>query len=220
MKRLAQRGSDRATAPWIKSRFRLISWMEILRFSADAFYSIGRAAGTVVTILKGSEPHAVLGGDTKIMLSEALKNIRGHCETIGLTMSIKSIQRVTGDMDANKTADRLYAGWKDLDDRISDEIADNLFLFIPKSHVPYYQANQLFGIAVEQSFPSISPEIIEAGKCLALHRNTASVCHLMRVLESGLRGLAKRLNVPFDNKPWNYIIEVADSRLKKIRQAK
>jgi hypothetical protein len=102
--------------------------MEILRFSADAFYSIGRAAGTVVTILKGSEPHAVLGGDTKIMLSEALKNIRGHCETIGLTMSIKSIQRVTGDMDANKTADRLYAGWKDLDDRISDEIADNLFL--------------------------------------------------------------------------------------------
>ncbi len=42
----------------------------------------------------------------------------------------------------------------------------------------------------------------------------------MRVLESGLRGLAKQLNVPFDNKPWNYVIEVADSRLKKVRQAK
>ncbi len=104
--------------------------MEILRFSADAFYAIGRAAGTLVVVLKNSPPNAVLGGDTKINLSGALKNIRGHCEAIGLTMSLKSVERLATDVDTNKTADQLHAGWKDLDSRISmDEIADNLFLF-------------------------------------------------------------------------------------------
>ena len=41
----------------------------------------------------------------------------------------------------------------------------------------------LFGNFVEDHFPSASPEISEAGKCFALARYSATVFHLMRVLE-------------------------------------
>jgi hypothetical protein len=42
----------------------------------------------------------------------------------------------------------------------------------------------------------------------------------MRILEIGLRALAATLKIPFDNKPWNYVIEVADKRVKHVREAK
>src|SRR6266487_1731028 len=140
--------SDRA-APWIKSRFRLISWMEILKFSADAFYSIGRAAAIMIAALEKSPAKATLSEDSKTNVLKALGNIRGHCAAIGLTMSLKSLERLIGTVDANKTADESAKAWMELDGRISDEIADNLFLFIPKSHVAYYEAKQLFSSKVE-----------------------------------------------------------------------
>src|SRR5262249_49118231 len=148
MKNPAQNIGDRAAAPWLGSRFRLISWMEILRFSADVFYGIGRAAGKVVATLELSSRNAVLNDETKESLSETVRRIRGHCENIGLTMSVKPAERLLQSIGENKNAGLLGDDWKSLDDRISDEIEDNLFLFIPKSHHSYYQAEQLFGLSV------------------------------------------------------------------------
>jgi hypothetical protein len=193
--------------------------MEILKFSAQAFYLIGRGGAFLETLFK-HEPQESLAENRKITVLGGLEKIRAHCQAIGLTLSLKSADRLIENVRANKPAKELAQDWRELSGRIRDEIADNLFLFIPKSHVAYYQAEQLFGLSVEEAFPSISPEISEAGKCLALHRNTACVCHLMRVLESGLRALAKQLKVAFDNKPWNSVIEVAEKRLKTVREGK
>lgn len=49
--------------------------------------------------------------------------------------------------------------------------------------------------STRRSFKSIKPEIIEAVDCYALDHPTASVFHLMRIAEHGLRALARERSV-------------------------
>ena len=48
---------------------------------------------------------------------------------------------------------------------------------------------------VFNAFPSANNDILEASNCLALERGTATVMHLMRVAEVGLKALASALGV-------------------------
>lgn len=60
-------------------------------------------------------------------------------------------------------------------------------MILPPDKVGLFESNEpLFGLNVAVKFPSITYEIDEAGKCLALNRFTASVFHCMRVMEKGL----------------------------------
>lgn len=214
--------SIRVLPPWIEHRFRLISWMEILKFSADTFLWVAEGLGKLDFLLGLSSANIPLPEAHRSEMQKILPKLRSHCAAINLTLSLKSIDRLAESINSkpDMMLSELKRGCDELHRRIIDEISDNLFLFIPKSHVGLYNADKLFGNDVEQAFPSTSYDTKEAGKCLSLRRNTAAVCHLMRVLEFGLRALAKQLKVPFDNKPWNYVIEVADKRLKKVREAK
>ena len=60
-------------------------------------------------------------------------------------------------------------------------------MILPPDKVGFFESNEpLFGRNVAVKFPSITYEIDEAGKCLALNRFTASVFHCMRAMEKGL----------------------------------
>src|SRR5262249_6091339 len=61
----------------------------------------------------------------------------------------------------------------------------------------YFTARRLFGEEVATKFVPANQDIEEAGKCLALSRGTATVFHLMRVMEAGLKALAKPLGIPY-----------------------
>jgi hypothetical protein len=78
---------------------------------------------------------------------------------------------------------------------LSRALLEPMFFVIPRSRRPYYEGTSLFGPEVDSIFPECIRDIAEAGKCLALARWTATVFHLMRVLEIGLRKLALELGV-------------------------
>lgn len=65
----------------------------------------------------------------------------------------------------------------------------------------------MFGEKVSLNFPSALEDIKEVGNCYATDRNTACVFHCMRVVEYGLRALAKRLRVKL---PKNLHIDLAE----------
>jgi hypothetical protein len=221
MKRLKE-CRDRAAnvLPWLEHSARLISWMEILKFSAEQFYDIGRITSVLWAALKEQPADQKPTSGTKNGLLEMTAIIQHGCKSIGLGISLKQADRLLDNVKTDQPCKHLRAGVDALQMRIKDEIADHLFLFIPQSHVKYYEGANLFGETVEQAFPSTTYDIKESGKCLALHRNTASVCHSMRVLEIGLRALAGRLKISYENKPWNYVIEVADKKIKRNREKK
>jgi hypothetical protein len=211
---------QRLLLPWIVYPIRLISWMEILKFSASQFYTIADVLASLEAIINAAKPDEEVNQATREKLTKMVTNIGKRCEEINLSMSLCSVERLSKAVGSHDKFQKFKGLFEELNNRIHDEIQDNLFLFIPKTHVRFYEAEQLFTAQVEAAFPSATYDIKEAGKCLALRRNTASVCHVMRILEIGLRALAKRLRVPYENKPWNYVIEVAEKRLNRTRGLK
>ena len=92
-------------------------------------------------------------------------------------------------------------------------------LQLPTDKVSLYEGRNLFGDQVAVKFPSASFDIEEAGKCLALDRSTATIFHLVRIIETGLRTLGKSLNDPsldpIRNPTWETILRKCDEELKK-----
>ncbi len=87
---------------------------------------------------------------------------------------------------------------------------------IPESRVKYYQQAQLFGEQVDKKFKALRGEIAEAGKCFAAGRDTATVFHLMRVMEVGVQRLGKKLGVPdTKEKEWQIILNSVNGAVNK-----
>lgn len=79
---------------------------------------------------------------------------------------------------------------------IQSELKSNLYLQIPKERSRYYDVGStLFNGDVSEKFPAVITDMEEAAKCFALGRNTACVFHLMRVMESSIQRLGKKLKV-------------------------
>jgi len=97
----------------------------------------------------------------------------------------------------------------------TDEMRHRLVFTLLTESAKYYERACLFGEKVEDAFPSASADIAEAGKCRALARYTASVMHLMRVLEVGLGALAAHCGLtPSEN--WNSTLNQIEASLRQV----
>jgi hypothetical protein len=104
--------------------------------------------------------------------------------------------------------------------RMADELDKRFFLSVSPEEIEYYrQQSPLFGQEVEDKFPSMSEDISEAGKCLALGRSTACVFHLMRVMEIGLRRVGTAIGVALTaSKNWQNILDEMNKRIRAMDQ--
>lgn len=96
-----------------------------------------------------------------------------------------------------------------------DEIQARKLFTMPPRHASLYTDDHPFGGKVEEAFPSASYDISEAAKCRALDRWTASVMHLMRALEVGLRALADHYGVE-KAENWNTALNQIEARSREI----
>jgi hypothetical protein len=78
--------------------------------------------------------------------------------------------------------------------------------------------DDLFRPEVTAAFPSCTRDIRNAGSCYALEQPDGCVHHLMMVLERGLRALAAKLSVPYQQTNWQTIINKIDSELKTMKR--
>lgn len=106
------------------------------------------------------------------------------------------------------TYDFLRPQLETLKESIFAELRTMLFFRMDEEYRQYFEKPTLFGEAVALKFPSASLDIEEAGKCLALARPTGSVFHAMRVMEVGLKSLAKELKIPYAPSWESYIRQV------------
>ena len=79
--------------------------------------------------------------------------------------------------------------------RLIDELRDRKFIGLKKDLGALFNTQQ-FSADVRLKFSSAVVDIDEAMNCLALERSTASVFHLMRVMEVAVRATASCLGVP------------------------
>lgn len=104
-------------------------------------------------------------------------------------MSLKVLSTQRGFIKAGETWEEIISKTTSLRETIKAELSTCLLVYIDPKLSELYAGKDLFGGAVTSSFPSAIDNIEEAGKCLSLDRGTASVFHLMRVMEVSLRVL-------------------------------
>lgn len=159
--------------------------------------------------------------DDMSRIRQYLQKTRNECAKLGLTFTVKHLERMLEDVSEGKeTFEHMAVGFEELIHRISDEVEEYLFFGIPRERASFYKdAIEKFGQNTVNKFPSIRMEVEEAGKCYATGRYTACAFHLMRVIEVGLRALGKSLNDPTldpsRNPSWEAILKKCDIELQK-----
>jgi hypothetical protein len=195
--------------PWSENPYGLVSLWLMLQLYANTI--VGSSAN-LAKLWLGLRLGGTLDERGVDDLATALGDMKRECGKHGFHSSLNQIERIEEHINRrNLSGEELGQ----LVLRIHEDLQAELFLHVPKDRISYYKAKDpLFGVEVANRFPSVSFDVAEAGKCYALHRSTACVFHLMRVLEIGLAALAARFGVPADHTNWQNIIERTEKAIR------
>ena len=142
-------------------------------------------------------------------------------QKLSLPMAQKHLDRMQSEFEENSAAfsnDALKRNLYELTTRIVDELEQRLFLSVPLEQAPFYlQVKPPFGEDVTKRFPKMTEDISEAAKCLSLDRPTASVFHLMRVMELAVQQFGSELNITLvTEKNWQVILDQVNAAIRKL----
>jgi len=141
------------------------------------------AAKTIERISKAADLDATM--QSAIRLREQLESLR-------------AAKRANGNVWFEDDLDLIQECATQLKVAFADQARSRSSVLLTPAEARLYSAKEpLFGPDVFDRFAIANDDIAEAGKCLALERGTATVFHLMRVLEAGLRALGKELDIPY-----------------------
>ncbi len=106
---------------------------------------------------------------------------------------------------------------------LNDDLGSHWFWYVPEPERHLMIDSAHFGESVDGRFPTAQEDISSAARCLALREGTACVFHLMRVLEHGLRELARHLEIRMvptvELENWGNIIDQSESKIQEERKA-
>jgi hypothetical protein len=218
---------DSSESRWDDGPYGAITLMDIL----DIFKQQIAISSFVVT-----RSHLAQIGDSAVVSETALEDVIStltelavECNLLGID-SCADLISYTRMQCENKekpvTAGRLAEKLAAIDYVFKTQCNKQTFFRLNKEESAMFSSQEPFGSEVAKAFssPESTHEISEAAKSYALGRNTASVFHLMRVLEKGLKSLADKLvvpfTVPFEYQNWQNVIEQIESRIKDLEKQK
>jgi hypothetical protein len=205
---------------------RLWSLWDMFELKAGAFYNVAtRMAetsawiGATTAASNKDTSRTLFHRDTRlnapdrVFLDARLKGLREHLDILGVRITALATQ------EAEAIIATEHATWGTARDRF-DEIRNSLrreltlqtvLVLEPREQSYYAPTQPQFGSEVAEKFKTDATfEIDEAAKCLALGRPTASVFHLMRVMEIAVRAVARCLSIPDPIKPaernWGFVL--------------
>ena len=195
---------DKKSPPWKGNFYQLISLWEIMDYLQAYADQIANFLSVLVSYeykYKFDLSKELISDFDNEILEGWFKSIKRQSKELGLNISVKQIyaaQRVLRSNDAHN----LPIALEKVRETMLYELQSVMFLHIRPESEEYYEEKhlfeeELFGQKVNDNFGSAIRDIKEAGKCFALRRYTACVFHLMRVVEIGLRALAKDRRVTF-----------------------
>lgn len=142
-----------------------------------------------------------------------------------LTATIDRLDRIREEFEQTEPSVRqIIEGITVLNQTLEDELRRRVFLSVNSEDENLYKNPVASFSLTYAAYPSTRNDIIEACRCHALGRYTASVYHSMAIAESGLHLLAKELGVLF-NYPmvlaeWSAVIDGIESKIEPLRHLK
>ncbi|HZU29924.1 MAG TPA: hypothetical protein VFB79_02345 [Candidatus Angelobacter sp.] len=223
------------SAPWEVCPQQLVSWWDMQDFSAAAFYWAGQVLENlkVDCLLKpgaGDQNFDIgilyqpIKHETLAKAIDTLEKIERECERIGLRVSAETIRHdilkpLRDDKDSSYHW--LIGQINNVQRLIQREMKNRLFFFVSPDKAKFWPTmNQphAFGEQVYKAFPSTQWDILQASFTLAAGFGTASVFHLMRVLEIVLGALGNKFGVSLAHTNWAPAIEQIESRIREMHK--
>jgi hypothetical protein len=204
----------------LRSRPRMVSLLGMLR-NYFPFYQIARdlqeLLGTATTLKSTNYgPATRFLGTDGAKFNDLLATIRKACVEHGLSHTADMAKRAA--QREATTYDDVYHSLTHLNDSLTSELEREAIFRIAPERKGYFEHDDLLGPEVTAAFQSCTRDIRNAGSCYALEQPDGCVHHLMMVLERGLRALAAKLSVPYQQTNWQTIINKIDSELKAMKR--
>ena len=205
----------------------------MLQFSAKAFFWCGRA-------LRGIREDCLLGAavcvDDEIAFATArdldekakekalssLPSVEEQFRNIGLTITAETAKELIEELgtDSRHSFQWLHDQIETIERLAEKELKNKFFLYIPPERAKFWPKmsdQNLFGKEVADKFPSAAFDIANSGVCLATMMSTASVFHLMRVMEIGLAALGRVFGVSLAYTNWEIALNQIESKIAGMR---
>jgi hypothetical protein len=220
------------SAPWTNKS--LVSLLDMLQFAAREFFWCGGALRVVKFDCYAGAATAVDGKTVYAMakdLDEAAKNkaiplltrMESEFRKIQMVITADTVLDLINDLNSahRHSFDWLNTQSENIERLAHREMKGKVFMYLDPERTKYWPNINLphvFGDSVGTAFPSINYDAYESGVCLALARGSASVFHLMRILEIGLSALGATFGVSLAHTNWAPAIEQIESKIRDMHK--
>lgn len=139
-------------------------------------------------------------------IQKTINTMEEQCKLLKLNGSLKIISYISSNYPEYNCG-KLREALSMLQFVIDRELGEHVFIFIPEERVAWLNKQDAFGPEVSLNFTSAKEDIIESANCYAVGLYTACIFHTMRVLEHGIKALAKDVGLKFYRQSWGTIIK-------------
>ena len=228
---------DQAVWPWQAEPYRLWSLLDMQRHLAGNWLAL---IGTLERIRwlillapehdRADSPYVMAREEFEKHRRESFGWMKTEFEDLPFTESLRKqyrrlMERLSEEHRFRQSdALQIVTQIDELKFNIQSELEAQLFFVVPTIRKPWFHEGDaaIFGNKVSDAFPDSTPELAEAGRCLALARWTACVFHLMRALELALHKWALELGVTqfsaIELENWKTILDAAEKRIRALEQ--
>ncbi|RWE78583.1 MAG: hypothetical protein EOS63_17205 [Mesorhizobium sp.] len=143
-------------------------------------------------------------------IKENLRHLKNVCEQTALPVSVEAITReLYGFANRSSMMSRIVReSLETIHSTVENELATILFLRVSTEYIRYHKDPAPFGQRVADAFPLAIRDIEHGTKALTYGLGTSCVFHMMRVMEMGLKVLAKKLGIPYAPSWESYITQI------------
>jgi len=202
----------------LRRPFQIVSLLEMLHEYGYTFFLMTEKIVRFEERLKSIDADQVIEGEVKKRLTEAYTVFQKPCVRLGLNSTDDQLKRIIEEIKKEGVRyDTLKGLIPELRRRLYDDVKRVEFIHVPANRIDHYRDLPQFGTDVADKFPKAIEDIQESAKCFALGRYTASVFHLMRVMEFAVQQLGKKLSIVLvSEKNWHNILDEVDRAIKAL----
>jgi len=190
---------------------RVWSLWDMLKLDANAFYRVALNINSAQVLIEernhSTAEYSNPMGDLVVIrhLLQRAQELRDSLSQLGANITISIVDEHIWQLnsDIKPSPSEIVEYYKYISKALEHELS-SIKIFIVSSDKAQYNEpkDPLFGAEFNTKYASRGRfEVDEAAKCIAFGRPTAAVFHLMRVLEVGIRSIARCLNIPDPIKP-------------------
>jgi hypothetical protein len=197
----------------------------MLRFYAEAFVqAMGALSRMSMGVSVMADVKASISDDLHKTIEEVLAPLDDQITKLPFSYSLRlQYARFKRVVETSRDAKELSILGDELIQNMIAELTAKVFLMISEENAELYgQPEPPFGLEVAQRFSEANYDIEAGTRCLALDEWTASVFHMMRVLEKGLHWLATKIGVSMtpeiDLINWKNIIDQIEKQIRDLEK--